>query len=642
MLTEYKEYKEMYERAKNDPEGFWGDAAKKAMTDIHWFKPWDKVFEWEYPTFRWFIGGTTNICYNCLDYKIEQGYGEKTAFIEVAAEQDATDTITYKALFGLVKKYAAALRGLGVGKGDRVMMYMPIGIDSAAVMLACARIGAIHVAVFAGFSSGAIADRIVITTPKVAIIQDFGSRRGNIVRLKELFDEGLEESVMGIGTVAVRSFGVEGEKVAMKAGRDITWEEFINKGNGQSSDYTEMEANDPLFVLPTSGTTKKPKPTMQCHGGYQMYIYFMSHWIYGRKPEDIWFCTSDIGWIVGHSYNVYEPLISGCTSILYDGTPDYPRPYMWWETVEKFNVTGMWISPTGARALKMLGIEHADKHDITSVERVVVAGEVLNPPVWEWLHKDVFKERIPIIDHMWQTESSGPMFANPYGIKLMLIKPGSAGVPVPGLIPDVIDEKTGRSLLPGEKGTVVVRRPFPGLTPTLYGDPESYREEYWEKTPGSSGTYYCGDGAYMDTDGYIYFTGRSDEVIKISAHRVGTIEVENHINGHPSVGESAVSGVPDDLRGEVCSAFVVLQRGYEPSDELKKEIIAHVRQTMGPLVVFRDIEFVKMLPKTRSGKIMRRVLKKLWLKEDIGDLSTIEEEASVQEVFDGITRMKGE
>ena len=631
------EYKEMWEQARRDPIRFWENAAITAMIDVHWFKPWRTTFEWEYPSFRWYVGGSTNMCFNCLDYKVLKGYGDKTAFIEISGERDETRSLSYNELLDLVKTYAAALRGMGVEKGDRVMIYMPMSIDACAVTLACARIGAIHVAVFAGFSSQAIADRLELTTPRVAFVQDVGSRRGKAVPLKEMFDRGLQMSGVHLETVVVSKRGEEPSR--MNEQRDITWEEFVKKGEGQSHDYVEMESNELLFIMPTSGTTRKPKPTVQAHGGYQVYIYSMAHWIYGRKPEDVWFSTSDIGWIVGHSYNTYEPLLSGCTSILYEGTPDYPRPDMWWDIVEKHKVTALWLSPTGARGLMMFGLEQAEKHDLSSVERIFCAGEVLNPPVWRWLQKEVFKDRIPVVDHMWQTESSGPMFANPYGLEMAPIKPGSSALPVPGIVPDIVDELTGRSLLPGEKGTVVIRRPWPGLTPTLYGDPESYRAEYWEKTPGTSGSYYCGDAANFDKDGYIWFSGRSDEVIKIAAHRIGTIEVENVLISHPAVGEAAVSGVPDELRGEVCSAFVVLNSGYTPSTELKNELIRHVRDLMGPIVVFRDIEFVRILPKTRSGKIMRRVLKKLWLLQDLGDLSTLEDEASVEELRDAIKKM---
>lgn len=627
--------------AEKDYEGFWENAAVNATDDIYWFKRWDKVFEWNYPAFRWYMGGMTNISYNCVDYKVEQGNGGKAALIHESGETGEVRVITYAQLLDLVKKYAAALRGIGVQQGDRVAIYMPMSIEAAAVLLACARIGAIHMAIFAGFSPRAIADRLDMSGAKYILTQDRGSRRGKPIPLKEMVDEAMEllPSKEQVKTVVVLRRD-QGE-VSMKEGRDVAWGEFLAKGEGISSDLVPMESNEPLFLMPTSGTTAKPKVTVQNHGGYQVFIYSMAKWIYGMRADDIWFCTSDIGWIVGHSYNIYAPLLVGCTSILYEGTPDYPRPDMWWELIERNKVTGVWFSPTGIRGLMRLGIDEARKHDLTSVERIVCAGEVLNPAACEWLQKEVFEDRLPVIDHMWQTETGGPIIGNPYGLGMAPIKPGSAAFPVPGIIADVVNEKDGHPASSGEKGVLVIKKPFPGLTPMLWGEPERYRKDYWEAKPGTRGSYYAGDAASKDEDGYIWFAGRADEVIKIAAHRIGTIEVENVLVSHPAVIEAGVSGVPDELRGEVASAFVVLAKGYEPSEELKNELVGHIRESMGPLVVMKDVQFVDMLPKTRSGKIMRRVMKSLLAGKDPGDLSTIEEEASVDEIEEAVRKVKG-
>ncbi|WP_018086356.1 acetate--CoA ligase [Desulfurispora thermophila] len=625
--------------AARDPEGFWENAAQKAAHDIYWHKKWDRVFNWEYPHFFWYSGGLTNICYNCVDYKVKRGLGGRAAIINESGETGEVRVITYAQLLHLVKQYAAALRGLGVQKGDRVAVYMPSSIESQAIMLALARIGAVHVVIFAGFSALAVADRLKISGARFIIAQDQNLRRGKPVNLKQIVDDALAmcppEQIQKV--VVLR----KGENPPMKPGRDIFWEEFLAGAAGQSSDVEWMESNEPLFLLPTSGTTAKPKVTVQKHGGYQIYIYSMGKWIYGLREDDIWFCTSDIGWIVGHSYLTYAPLLTGCTTIVYEGTPDYPRPDMWWELTARNRATALWLSPTGVRGLMRLGIEHARKYDLSSVQRIFCAGEVLNPPAWSWLQEQVFENKIPVMDHMWQTETSGPIFANPYGLGMIPIKPGSAHIPVPGIVADIIDDKDGHSLGPGEKGIVVIKRPFPGLTSTLWGDPESYKREYWERLPVTKGMYICGDAAAWDEDGYIFFAGRSDEVIKIAAHRIGTIEVENALISHPAVVEAGVSGVPDELKGEVACAFVVLRTGYAPSEDLKKELIEHVRKTMGAIVVMRDIQFVSSLPKTRSGKIMRRVMKTLWAERELGDLSTIEEEASVDEIREAIKKMRG-
>ncbi|OYT34157.1 acetate--CoA ligase [Archaeoglobales archaeon ex4484_92] len=630
--------KELMEFTEKDYEGFWEKMAEEAK-GVYWFKKWDKAFEFdeEQKKFSWYIGGKTNICYSCLDYNIEKGNAGRAAFIYESGETSEKRAITYSQLLDLVKNYASALRGLGVEKGQPVAIYMPMGIEAAALMLACARIGAPHVVIFAGFSAKAVADRLEISGARFMFTQDATTRRGIKVDLKKTVDDAIDSSDVVRNNVqnviVLEKYGFE------KTERDLTWDEFLDYGKGKSGKPEKMESNETLFLLPTSGTTAKPKVTVQNHGGYSVYVYTMGKLVYGLKPTDVWFCTSDIGWIVGHSYNVYGPLMHGCTSILYEGTPDYPRTDMWWDIIDRNRVTGFWTSPTGVRMLMKLGIENAKKHDLSSVERVFCAGEPLNPAAWEWMQKEVFEDKVPVIDHMWQTETSGPLIGNPYGVHLLPIKPGSAALPLPGIIADVVNEE-GKSVQPGEKGILIVKKPFPGLTPTLWEGHDRYVNTYWNVI---SGYYYTGDAAYKDEDGYIWFVGRTDEVIKISGHRIGTIEIESSLVSHPAVVEAGVCGVPDELRGEVACAFVVLDPHYKVEDpsKLKDELKAHVRNTLGPIAVIKEIEFVKALPKTRSGKIMRRVMRALWLGASLGDLSTIEDEASVDEIKAAIERMKG-
>lgn len=634
-----QQFKELWKSEKENPEKFWNDLAEKAIEDIHWFKKWEKVFEWNYPRFSWFKGGKTNIAYNCIDYKIER-FASKPAYIYENPELDLSYSVTYSQLFSMVKKYASALRGSGVGKGDRVLLYLPNSIEAAAMILACARIGAISVTVFAGFSPRAVADRVELTTPKLIFTQDFASRRGKIVKLKENIDLALSmvPKMESVGVIVKRAIP---ELDLELSDRDILLKDFLKMGEGESSEYVEMDAMDPIFVMPTSGTTAKPKPVVHVHGGYQIWDYYAAKWIYGLSSDDVIFNTSDIGWIVGQSYMIFGPLLAGATCILYDGTPDYPEPGIWWEVVERNRATLIWTSPTGARILRKMGVDKAKEHDLSSVQRVVCAGEVLNPEVWFWLYRDVFEERIAVIDHMWQTETTGAIFGYPYGLLgddvKKFIKPGSAGLPLPGIDPVVLDE-AGKELGANEKGILYLRKPFPGLTPTLWDSFERYVRSYWEV--GFPKLYSTGDAAFIDSDGYIWFTGRADEVIKIAAHRIGTIEVENAIVSHPAVAEAGVCGVPDEIRGEVAAAFVVLKQGFNPSEELKKNIIEHVRKTLGPIVVFKDIQFVNMLPKTRSGKIMRRVMKRLFLGQELGDISTLEEEASIAEIREAVEKLR--
>jgi len=634
-----------YELSLKDPETYWRRVLEASAEDIYWAKWPDKIFEWEPPKpFKWFVGGYTNAGFSAVSYKIRK-YRDKPAYIYYSPELGVERKITYWELYQLVCDYAAALRAAGVRKGDRVMVYMPNSIEAVAVILAAARIGAISTTVFAGFSPKAVADRIELTEPKIIFTQDYSLRRGRRVPLKENIDEALKISPWRPEKVVVKRALPEAE-VAMEKGRDLTLDEFLELGKYTDCSPVFLEANEPLFIMPTSGTTAKPKPVVHVHGGYQVWIWHGAKLVYGLEPGDVVFNTSDIGWIVGQSYIVFAPLIIGATSILFDGAIDYPRPDVFWEVVEKYRPTLIWTSPTAARLLMRLGVEQARKHDLSSVRRVVTAGEVLNPEVWRWLYEDVFQRRVPVIDHMWQTETGGPIFGYPYalvkdmgyGMEYVKIKPGSAGQPLPGVEFEIVDEK-GNPLPPMHKGIVVIKRPFPGLTPTLWKDHERYLKDYWQRFEGRL-VYYTGDTAHVDEEGYIWFGGRADEVIKIAGHRIGTIEVESALLTHPAVAEAAVVGVPDPLRGEAIAAFVVLKPGWRPTEELKRELIEHVRRTFGPIAVFAGVEFVNMLPKTRSGKIMRRVLKRVWTGEPIGDISTIEEEASVEEVKEAVSRMK--
>jgi len=632
------EYYELWKSSIEDPEGFWGSMAEKSTTDIYWFKRWDRIFERRYPNFKWFVGGKTNTGYNCVDYKLR--YKDKAAYIQEVPELGISRTITYGELFDAVKNHTAALRNLGIEKGDRVLFYIPNSIEAVTMLQACARMGAISTCVFAGFSPGALADRIELTKPKAIFTQDFTLRRGRKVEFKKSVDQALtlcsQEVAEGVKFIIINLI----DKISLTSNRDISLAGFEESGERGDKGYVELEANEPLFIICTSGTTAKPKPVVHVHGGFQIWTYWTAKWIYGIKPEDVIFNTSDIGWIVGQSYLVFAPLLAGCSVILYEGVPNFPQPDMWWQIIEKHKATMLWTAPTGARALRSLGLEQAEKHDLGSLERVVVAGEVLNPEVWSWIHNEVFKGKIPVFDHMWQTEVPGAMFGYPYGIKMPEVKPGSAGLPLPGIVPEIVDEREGKPCSSNDKGILLLKEPVPGMTQTLWEDPERYRKEYWEAQPITKGRYCTGDSAYIDEDGYIWFCGRSDEVIKIAGHRIGPAEVESALVSHHAVNEAAVCGVTDELRGQTVAAFVVLRPGVQPSDELKKEIMGHVRKVMGPIVVFQGIQFVNLLPKTRSGKIMRRVMRKLWLGEELGDISTIEIEASIDEVKEAVSKLR--
>lgn len=618
-------------QAETDPDAFWAKAAEA----LPWFRKWDRVFEWNRPTFRWFVGAQTNMAYNCLDHHIARGWGGHAALI-YANERGERRVFTYTQLLREVERVAAALRGLGIQKGDRLTIYMPNSLEAVVLMLATVRIGAIHSITFAGFGAGALADRIRASGSRLVFTADVIYRKGKDVRLKEIVD-----AALALGETSVEhviSVKRTAAAMPMTAGRDLSWDEFLAKAEGQSGAYVPLESNEPLYILATSGTTAKPKLAVHTHGGYQVHIHSMGQWVFGMRPTDVWWATSDLGWAVGHAYIVYAPLLFGCTTVVYEGAIDHPGPDVVWRLIEEFGLTGVFTSPTGVRLLMRYGEAHAKKFDLSSLERVVCAGEVLNAPAWEWLQKKVLNDQVPVIDHMWQTETGGPVFGNPYGLGLLPIKPGSATIPMPGIEAEILTPE-GQPVPVGEKGIMVFKRPFPGLIASLWGEPERYGRDYWDRIPG---VYYTGDSAHIDEDGYVWFAGRADEIIKIAAHRLGTIEVETAFLKHPAVAEAGVTGRPDDLRGEVISAFVALKQGYTPSAQLRKELLDTVRQELGAVAVIGELNFVNMLPKTRSGKIMRRVFKAVVLGRDPGDITTIEDEGSVEDARQAWEQMKAD
>ena len=615
-----------------DPEGFWERAARR----LPWFRTWDQVYAPDPPTFRWFVGARTNLAHNAVDHHVAAGEGGRAALVYLN-ERGERMVCTYAQLQFHVTRAAAALRGLGVGKGDRVTLSMPTCPEAVFLMLACARIGAIHSVVFAGFGAQALADRINASGSRVVFTADVTYRKGKDVPLKPIVDDALRAPGHPVERVVVLQRA--DPTPPLDPAREMSWDDFLAGAAGHAGDWVSMEANEPAFILATSGTTAKPKLAVHTHGGYQVHIASMARWCFGMRPGDVWWATSDIGWIVGHSYMVYAPLLVGCTTVVFEGALDYPEPDSTWRAVvEEIGATGIFTSPTAIRALMRYGDAPLQGVDHARVERIFSAGEVLNPPAWDWLQNTVLGGRIPVIDHMWQTETSGPVFGNPYGLAMLPIKPGSATLPLPGIDAAIVSGD-GAPCGPGEKGIMVLKRPFPGLTASLWGEPERYGRDYWQKIPG---VYFSGDSAHVDDDGYLWFGGRADEIIKIAAHRIGTIEVESACLKHPAAAECGVVGRPDETRGEVISAFVLLKQGETPSDDLRRALIETIRRELGPIAVVGELNFVTMLPKTRSGKIMRRVLRAVILDRDPGDITTIEDEGSVEEARQAWTQMKAD
>ena len=615
-IKSMEEYQKIYKRSVDDPEGFWAEMAEKELT---WYKKWDKVLEYDFvkPEIKWFRGGKINASYNCLDRHITTATRNKAAIIW-EADDGSYKTFTYQQMYYEVNRFANVLKKHGVKKGDRVTIYLPMIPELAISMLACARIGAIHSIVFGGFSAQALKDRIQDCKAKIVVTSDRGVRGGRHVALKTNADEAVQECPTVEKMIVVKRT----EGIDMEPGRDFWWHEEMNAADiANYCEPEQMDAEDPLFILYTSGSTGKPKGVLHTTAGYLLYTNLTFKWIFDYHEEDIHFCTADIGWVTGHSYIVYGPLSAGATSLMFEGVPTYPDAGRFWSIVDKHKVNIFYTAPTAIRALMREGESYVKKHDLSSLRVLGTVGEPINPEAWMWYHHNVGKEKLPIVDTWWQTETGGILITPLPGA--MTLKPGSANRPFPGVVPRVLKED-GSPAGPNEGGYLVIERPWPGMLRGTYGDPENKRikEVYFSRFAGK---YLTGDGARVDEDGDYWLMGRIDDVINISGHRLGTAEVESALVSHEAVAEAAVVGFPHEIKGEGIYVYVTLKDGQKPSDELKKILIGHVRTVIGPIATPDKLQFAPGLPKTRSGKIMRRILRKIaWGQVDeLGDTSTL-------------------
>ena len=603
-------YDDLRRRAAADPEGYWADVAR----ELHWFEPWTRVLDWQPPFARWFEGGTTNLAYNCLDRNVERGLGAKTAILWEGEPGDHR-TLTYAELRDEVARFAGALKALGVGKGDRVGIYMPMVPELPVAMLACARLGATHTVVFGGFSADALRDRCNDAQAKVLVTADGGYRRGSVLALKPIVDEAAAQCPSVEHVVVLKRAGND---IAWTAGRDVWWHEAVAGAAPAAAE--PVDAEHPLFILYTSGTTGKPKGVVHTTGGYMVQAFQTTRLVFDLKDDDIYWCTADCGWVTGHTYLAYGPLLSGATTVMYEGVPNFPAPDRFWDLIERHRVTILYTAPTAIRSFMRWGDEHVTKHDLSSLRLLGSVGEPINPEAWMWYRKVVGGERCPIVDTWWQTETGGIMVSPLPGA--VATKPGSCTIALPGIDVDVVDAE-GRSCGPDEGGFLVIRRPWPGMLRTVYGDPDRYVSAYWSRF---GDMYFAGDGARRDRDGYLWVMGRVDDVMNVSGHRIGTMEVESALVAHPSVAEAAVVGRPDALKGEAVAAFVTLGSGFVPGKELEAELKAWVAKEIGAFAKPDDLRFTEALPKTRSGKIMRRLLRDIAAgKESSGDTTTLED-----------------
>ena len=604
----------IYERAEADPEAFWAEQAQA----IDWFKPWTKVLDWNVPNAKWFVGAEVNASYNCVDRHLKSWRRNKAAIMFEGEPGDAR-VLTYRDLYREVNRCAVALRRLGVKKGDRVAIYLGMVPELAIAMLACARLGAPHTVIFAGFSADSIADRVNDCGATFAITADGGWRRGNKIPLKVTMDKALE-SAPTINKVLVVNRTDDPGQVPMKDGRDIWWHRALDESGSEIVEPEHLDAEHPLYILYTSGTTGKPKGMLHTTGGYLVGTSCSHKYVFDLKEEDVFWCTADVGWVTGHSYIVYGPLALGATVVMYEGAPNQPQPDRFWEIIDRHHVTIFYTAPTAIRTFIRWGEQWPLRHDLGSLRLLGTVGEPINPEAWMWYHKVIGKGRCPIVDTWWQTETGAIMITPLPGVTPT--KPGSATRPFFGVVPDVVN-RDGSPVGSDGGGLLVLRRPWPSMFRTLFGDPERYVKQYWTDIPNC---YFTGDGARRDADGYFWMMGRVDDVINVSGHRLGTMEIESALVSHPHVAEAAVVGRPDDLKGQAIVAFVTLAQGIQPVRELRTELRDHVVREIGALARPDEVRFTDALPKTRSGKIMRRLLKDIAAgRQTVGDTTTLED-----------------
>ncbi|MDD2252505.1 MAG: acetate--CoA ligase [Dehalococcoidales bacterium] len=623
-----EEYKQLYERSVNDPEGFW----KELSGQLHWFKMWDKFREYDFteqPEIRHFIGGKINVCYNCLDRHLNSSTKNKAAIIWQGEPDEEVVTYTYQQLHYEVCKFANVLKKHGIKKGDTVSIYLPMIPQLAVAMLACTRIGAIHSIVFGGFSAEALRDRIQDCNSSLLITADGYWRSGKQIHSKTNADAAMAESPSVKTAIIVKRLGID---IPMQPGRDLWWHEEVEEDDISPVCKAEpMDADAPLFILYTSGSTGKPKGILHTQGGYLLHTYQTVKWVFDIKDEDTYWCTADIGWVTGHSYIVYGPLANGATSLMFEGVPTYPNPARFWQIVEKFGVNVFYTAPTAIRALMREGEEWTKEYDISSLRLLGTVGEPINPEAWMWYHRYIGRKKCPIVDTWWQTETGGLMITPLPGA--VPTKPGSATLPFPGVEPVVL-RNDGTEAGTNEGGWLCIKKPWPGMMRSLWGDPERFKATYFSRFPGY---YTSGDGARKDEDGYYWFMGRIDDVINVSGHRIGTAEVESSLVSHPQVSEAAVVGMPHKIKGQGIYAFVTLNTGQKASEELEKALKIHVRRQIGAIATPDVIQFADGLPKTRSGKIMRRILVKIAAGDvtNLGDTSTLADETVIETLVSG-------